>query len=72
MMAHTRHTRYHHKKHYTFYRNGESVGTLIFDLKISDEARLEQLREFKGMCKADTCFLTWTALEGKCMEEIKL
>lgn len=64
--------RYRHKKDYTFFKGDKQVGCLKIDLKLSDEELREELLEFKEMCGADKCFITWTALEGFCKKEVVL
>lgn len=65
--------RYRHKKDFTFYdENGIPIATFKIDGKLSDAELRKELSEYKELSGGVTCFLTWTAQKGKCMEEVQI
>lgn len=64
--------RYRHKKDFQFFKEGESVGHLIIDVKLPNEELKRSLLEFKEMAKADKIVLHWTAVKGFVNEEVNL
>lgn len=72
VMAKPTHRRYANKSHYQFFKDGERVGNLVIDVKLSENDLINALLEFAGMCDADKIILHWNARCGFVDEEVKV
>ena len=64
--------KFYHKREFTFFKDGESVGFYTSNFIISDEDLKKDLLELVELTGADKVVLSWTAQNGFVEEEITL